>query len=117
MKSAHLLGLAAVALLLTACDQVDSASDKASVCAEALGLTNLNPNVDPAELAAQAQDKANRLRELADRTADGTLKQNLTTIADSYVALEQRKAQRLGDVNEWVQRNADNIGALRAACL
>ncbi|WP_236790693.1 hypothetical protein [Amycolatopsis sp. GM8] len=115
MKPA-LAAIVAATLMLTACDQVSSASDKASVCAEALGLTNLNPNLDPSELAAQAQDKANRLRELANQASDQDLKQNLVTIADSYVALEQRRAAGLSDVNDWVQRNADNLGSLRAAC-
>ncbi|MTD55977.1 hypothetical protein GKO32_18620 [Amycolatopsis sp. RM579] len=108
--------MAAAALLLTGCAQVDSATDKASLCSEALGLSNLNPNLSPDELARQAQDKANRLRELANRAADQDLKQNLSSIADSYVALEKQQASRLADVNEWVQRNAQNIDALRKAC-
>ncbi|GHF75192.1 hypothetical protein FHX82_002241 [Amycolatopsis bartoniae] len=113
----RILGLAVLGLLLVACDQVSATTDKASVCAEALGLSNLNPNLDPEQLAAQAQQKADRLRELAGQVADQDLKQNLFTIADSYVALEQRKAQHLGDLNDWVQRNANNLSALRAACL
>ncbi|TNC22900.1 hypothetical protein [Amycolatopsis alkalitolerans] len=117
MKIVHVLAAAVVALSLTACDQVGSASDKASACGEALGLANLNPNLDPAQLAAQATDKANRLRELANKVSDSDLKQNLLTIADSYVSLEQRKAGGLSNLNDWVQRNADNVGKLKAACL
>jgi hypothetical protein len=117
MKLVRVFGLVGLGLLLGACDQVDSTASKTSACAEALGLTNLNPNLDPAQLAAQAQQKAARLRELANQVADQDLKQNLFTIADSYVALEQRKAAGLSNVNDWVQRNADNLSALRAACL
>jgi hypothetical protein len=117
MKLVRVLGVAGLGLLLAGCAQVNSTTDKASACAEALGLSNLNPNLDPAQLAAQAQQKADRLRELANQVSDQDLKQNLVTIADSYVALEQRKAEGLSNVNDWVQRNAANLSALRAACL
>lgn len=117
MKPLRLLGIAVVGLLLVSCDQVDSTTSKASACAEALGLTNLNPNLDPAQLAAQAQQKAEQLRDLANKVADQNLKQDLSAIADSYVALEQRKAQGLSNVNDWIQRNAENLNSLRAVCL
>ncbi|HET6499362.1 MAG TPA: hypothetical protein VFG87_01255 [Amycolatopsis sp.] len=115
-----LRGLALViglSVSLTACDQVSSATDKASACSQALGLANLNPNVDPNQLASEAGQKADQLRQLADKVSDQDLKQNLITIADSYVALEKRKANDLGNINDWVQANADNISKLRAACL
>ena len=118
------LGVAGLGLLLASCDQVDStveqasnAKDKASACAEALGLSNLNPNLDPDELAAQAQQKADRLRALANQVADQDLKHNLFTIADSYVTLERRKLDHLGNLNDWLQQNATNLANLRAACL
>ncbi|GAB3000135.1 hypothetical protein LWP59_36760 [Amycolatopsis acidiphila] len=117
MKLVRVLAVAGLGLLLAGCDQVDSTASQASACAEALGLTNLNPNLDPAQLAAQAQQKADRLRQLANQVSDQDLKQNLFTIADSYIALEQRKVEGLSDVNDWAQRNAANLSALRAACL
>lgn len=117
MRLLGVAGLVGLSLVLVACDQVGSTASKASACAEALGLTDLNPNLDPAQLAAQAQQKAARLRELADEVADQDLKQNLFTIADSYVELEERKAAGLRNVNDWVQRNAQNLSALRAVCL
>jgi len=124
MTKLRLLALAGLGLLVTACDQVDSAvtdannaTDKASACAEALGLTNINPNLNPDDLAAQAKEKSDRLRELANQVGDQDLKQNLLTMADSYVELEQRKAENLSNVNDWIQRNAANLSNLRAACL
>ncbi|NKQ55312.1 hypothetical protein HFP15_20715 [Amycolatopsis sp. K13G38] len=124
MRISRLLALAGLGLLLTACDQVDSAvsqantaTDKASACAQALGLANINPNLNADELAAQAKDKSDRLRELANRVADQNLKQNLFTIADSYVDLEKRKADHLSNLNDWIQRNTGNLANLRSACL
>ncbi|GAA5163196.1 MULTISPECIES: hypothetical protein [Amycolatopsis] len=117
MRLVHAFGVAALGLVLAACAGVGETVDKAGVCAEALGLSNLNPNLDPEQLADQARQKATRLRELAGQVSDQDLKQNLFTLADSYVALEERKARGLGDLNDWVQRNADNLSALRAACL
>jgi hypothetical protein len=123
MKLLRALGVVGLGALLGGCDQVGSAvdqanaaKDKASACAEATGLANLNPHLDPAELAAQAQQKSDRLRALAGQVTDQDLKQNLITIADSYVSLEQRKINRLSDVNGWLQRNATNLDNLRSAC-
>ena len=124
MTFLRLLGFAGLGLLLTACDQVDtavgqanSAKDKASACAEALGLANINPNLSAQEVATQAQQKADRLRELANQVADQDLKQNLSTMADSYLTLEKRKLDHLSNVNDWIQQNATNLANLRSACL
>ncbi|WAL66031.1 hypothetical protein ORV05_35150 [Amycolatopsis cynarae] len=124
MKFPRVLAVLGLGMLLAGCEQVDTAvgqvgaaKDKASACAEALGLANLDPNLDPAELAKQAQDKADRLRALANQVADQDLKQNLFTIADSYLALEQRKLNQLSNLSDWIQRNTDNLSRLRSACL
>lgn len=112
------IGVAVVLMAgLSACDQAGSVTDKARVCTEALGLANIDPQVDPAELADEAAKKADRLRQLANQVSDGDLKQNLLTIADSYVALEKRRVQDLGNVADWIQRNAGNLAKLRSACL
>ncbi|HVV10868.1 hypothetical protein [Amycolatopsis sp.] len=117
MKPAWGTGIAVLALLLAGCDQVDAATSKTSACAEALGLSNIDVHLDPDELAAQARQKADRLRALADEVSDQDLKQQLGKIADSYLALEQRKLDNLSNLNEWAQRNAANLSALRTACL
>jgi hypothetical protein len=124
VKRLGVLGVAGLTVLLlggcaqvnSAVDQAGSAKDKASACTEALGLANLDPHLDPADLAKQAQQKADQLRQLASQVADQDLKQNLTAIANSYVALEQRKANQLSNLNDWIQRNAANLDSLRAAC-
>jgi hypothetical protein len=127
MKLRYTLGLLGLTVALTACseaqtalDQANNATDKASACGQALGLSNLNLSnlsVDPAKLQAEAGQKADQLQQLASQVSDQTLKQNLTAMADSYVALEQRKASELGNLNDWIQRNTENLDKLRQACL
>lgn len=102
--------------MLTGCAEAAETADRASACAQALGLANLNPNLSADELADQAQQKAEDLRNLGNRVADRTLQQNLFAIADSYVALEQRKTQGISDVNDWIQTNTANLARLRQAC-
>jgi hypothetical protein len=113
----------AAALVLAGCDQVDSAvdeansvSDKASVCAEALGLADLNPLVDPERLRARAADKERRLRELADTVADQDVKASVLNLADSYVEVQQERFDDLTVVAAWAQRNIVHLEALRTAC-
>jgi len=114
--------LAAV-LLLAGCAEVDSVvdgasdtMDKAGVCAEALGLADLNPLVDPDRLRARAEDKEQRLRELADNVADEDVRASLLTMADSYVEVQQERFDDLSVVAEWAKRNAERIDTLREAC-
>jgi hypothetical protein len=102
------------ALVLTACDQVNTTMDKASACSQALGLTNLN--LDPTTLADEAGQKADQLRQLAQRVSDQDLKQNLFLLADSYVDLEKRKADGLAAINDWIQGNSGNFAKLRSIC-
>lgn len=110
-------------LLLAGCSEVaevsesvGGAADKASVCGQALGIVDLNPNVDPQQIQDEAADKAQRLRDLAGQAAEQDLKQNLTALADGYVELEQQRADRIGDFNQWLQQNLNNLDNLRKAC-
>lgn len=112
-----------VALLASGCDQVDSAvdqantaADTAAVCAEALGLADLNPLVDPERLQARADDKERRLRELAENVADQDVKNSLLTMADSYVEVQKERFDDLTVVAKWAKKNAERIDALRKAC-
>jgi hypothetical protein len=114
--------LAAV-LSLAACDQVGSAvdeasavADKASVCAEALGLADLNPLVDSDRLAQRAADKERRLRELAENVADEDVKASLLGLADSYLQVQKERLEDAGVVARWVKRNTERLDALREAC-
>lgn len=101
----------------SAVDEVGATADKASVCAEALGLVNLNPNVDLDTVQAEAGEKANQLRELANQVADRSVRDNLLALADGYVELERRQAEHLGNANDWIQRNLANLDRLRQACM
>jgi hypothetical protein len=115
--------LLAAALLTSGCsdvgaavDQASEVTDKASVCAEALGLTDLNPLVDPEKLRARAEDKEQRLRELAQNVNDQDVQNSLLTLADSYVEVQQERFEDLSVVAGWAKRNAERIDALRQAC-
>ncbi|MCP2251753.1 hypothetical protein LY13_000484 [Prauserella aidingensis] len=110
-------------LLLAGCSEVaevsesvGGAADKASVCGQALGIVDLNPNVDPQQVQDEAADKAQRLRDLAGQAAEQDLKQNLTALADGYVELEQQRADRIGDFNQWLKQNLNKLDQLRKAC-
>jgi hypothetical protein len=112
------------ALLLAACDQVGSTVDsvssgsaKAGACAEALGLADLNPLVDPAKLKARAEDKEERLRSLAGQVQDQDVKNALFTMADSYVEVQKERFDDLGVVGKWAARNAQHLDQLRKVCL
>lgn len=110
------LPLAGCAEVSSAVDEADRATDKATVCAEALGLADLNPLVDPERLQARAEDKEQRLRELADEVADQDVKASLVTMADSYVQVQRERFDDLSVVAAWAERNAAHIDALRDAC-
>jgi len=111
-----MLTVAGCARVHSAADRVSAAGDVATVCAEALGLADLNPLVDPARLKARAADKERRLRELADHVADKDVKNSLLTIADSYVEVQRERFDDLTVVANWARRNSAHIAALRTAC-
>ncbi|MEA5359335.1 hypothetical protein VA596_07295 [Amycolatopsis sp., V23-08] len=115
--------LAGIALLLSGCDQVSSAvdqgsktADKVGACAEALGLADLNPLVDPQKLKERAEDKERRLRELAGNVSDQDVKNALLGMADSYVEVQKERIEDAGVVARWAKRNVAKLDALRTAC-
>jgi hypothetical protein len=115
--------LMAAAMSLAGCAEVDSAVDQASevkdraaVCAEALGLADLNPLADPQKLKERAADKERRLRALADNVSDQDVKRSLFTLADSYVEIQKERVDDLTVVANWARRNTERLDALRAAC-
>lgn len=116
--------LAAAALFTTGCDEVGAAvdqagevTDKAGVCAEALGLADLNPLVDPDKLRERAEDKERRLRELAENVGDQDVRSSLLTMADSYVEVQHERFEDLSVIAAWAKRNAERVDALRTACI
>ncbi|WP_326945022.1 MULTISPECIES: hypothetical protein [unclassified Amycolatopsis] len=115
--------LAGAALLLSGCDQVSDAvdqgsktADKVGACAEALGLADLNPLVDPQRLKERAADKAQRLRALAGNVGDQDVKNALLGMADSYVEVQKEHIEDAGVVARWAKRNVGKLDALRTAC-
>jgi riboflavin synthase len=115
--------LAGIALLLSGCDQVSGAvdqgsktADKVGACAEALGLADLNPLVDPQKLKERAEDKEKRLRELAGNVSDQDVKNALLGMADSYVEVQKERIEDAGVVARWAKRNVAKLDALRTAC-
>ena len=108
--------LAGCAEVGSAVDQASVAVDKAGVCAEALGIADLNPLADPAKLKARAADKERRLRELAGSVADQDVKASLLSLADSYVEVQKERIEDATVIANWAKRNATRIDALRRAC-
>ncbi len=86
------------------------------VCAEALGLADLDPLVDPDRLKARAADKERRLRQLANDVSDRDLRASLLTMADSYVEVQKERFDDLTVVADWAKRNTARLDELRKAC-
>lgn len=115
--------LLAVALFVTGCsdvgaavDEASAVTDRATVCAEALGLADLNPLVDRERLRERAEDKERRLRELAESVGDQDVKNSLLTLADSYVEVQKERYEDMSVVAGWAKRNTERVDDLRKAC-
>ena len=113
---ASLLVMAGCAEVDSAVDEAGAVADRASVCAEALGLADLNPLVDKERLRARAEDKERRLRELAADVADEDVKASILGLADSYLQVQKERLDDAGVVAGWVKRNTERLDALRIAC-
>lgn len=112
-----IVSLAVLLGLLAACDQAKALGDKASTCADALGLATLVPDTDADKVRKEAVDKANKLKSLASDAQDKDVKGALTTLADEYVSVSKRRAEDLRNFAGWagdLYRNQDN---LRKICL
>lgn len=120
--ASRVLGLLAFGALLTGCaevnsavDQAENVRDRASACSKALGIVDLRP--DPQRAAEQAGRKAKELRQLAESAANVEVQKTLFTLADSYVELEQRKADHMADFTDWLRQNTKNVQRLQQACM
>jgi hypothetical protein len=113
---AVVLTLSGCAEVNSAVDEASTATDKATVCAEALGIADLNPLVDPEKLRQRAEDKERRLRQLADEVTDQDVAASLLTMADSYVEVQKERFEDLSVLAGWAKRNAEHIDTLRQAC-
>jgi len=114
---------AVLAAGLTGCDRVreasdtvGTASDKVSICAEAIRLAGFTPDVSNPERAAQeAKDKAEDLRRLAGQTPDKALQGALNDMANKVGEL---RAQDITapKVAAWATEKATTLKALTRAC-
>ncbi|OLR90539.1 bacteriophage spanin2 family protein [Actinokineospora bangkokensis] len=126
MRSRLAVLVCATALVggVSGCDSVreatgaaSSATDKASICLEALKLANFTPSEqDLEQTASDAKRRSDELRALADRAADTTLRDALTAMSDKVSELDTSDLDP-GKVTDWVGRKVDALNALTQACL
>ncbi|MBP2325531.1 hypothetical protein JOF56_005916 [Kibdelosporangium banguiense] len=107
-----------VALALTsACEQAKSLGDKASACAEALGLATLVPSPDPEKTKQEAAAKAAKLQQLAADTQDGNVKGALGALAGEYVEISKKNLSELENAANWAAGLARTQESVRKICL
>jgi hypothetical protein len=112
-----------LALLLAGCDTVQEASDsvgratdKASICVEALKLAGFSPDLaDPEQAAKDAQKTAEDLNRLANQTADTTLRDALTDMSNKVGELNPGNLKP-SDVTRWAGEKVATVDALTRAC-
>lgn len=108
MTCAALFGTAVVA---TGCEQVQQATDRASICVDALKVAGFTPNLsDPAQAADDARQAAAELNSLAGQAPDQALKTALTDMAGTIGTFDP------ADAGDWLARKGRQLDALRRAC-
>lgn len=132
---ARIAGLALCGLLLSGCgiggdswangtDQGQNTSNSSQetqdnnsqACKEALGLDNLKPSTNLADLPGIAKRRAAQYVELRERVRDGEIRGVLSDLADSYLELQRRKIDRMSDFFDWLRRTTGNMQRLKEAC-
>jgi len=106
------------AMLLTACGVVEDAKNTASnvgVCADAVRIAAFAPDTaDPQATVDKAHAAGNDLAGLADRAANTSAAQAIDSLATTM------RETTLNDLTStptaWVQKKADQVGALTKAC-
>lgn len=98
-------------------NSVDKVQGKAGVCGKALGIVDLDPSLDFDKAKAEAGEKADQLRDLANQVGEQSVRDNLFALADGYVQLEQNKVDHMRGFSGWLQQNIDKLGNLKDACL
>jgi hypothetical protein len=111
--------LAFGALGASACDALNTASDtlgKAEVCTKALQAAGFNPDLsNPEQTVADAQQRAQELRDLANQTTDADVKRELNESADQLGQLSPDDLTPAG-LTTWAQQKLDTYNQLQAAC-
>jgi hypothetical protein len=103
--------------LLTGCDQARALGDKASICADALGLATLVPAGDPEKTRREMLDKAEKLKSLAADAQEKDVKSALTTLSDEYIAASKRRAEDLRNFAGWAGDLFTHQANVRKVCL
>ena len=122
-RLASVLCAAALVGGLSACDAVteatsaaSNATDKASICVEALKLANFTPSEqDMEQTASDAKRRADELKSLADRAADTTLRDALNTMSDKVAELDVSNLDP-SSVTSWAKEKVDALNTLVQAC-
>jgi hypothetical protein len=103
--------------LLSACDQARALGDRASICADALGLATLVPDTDPEKTRQAAKEKAEKLKSLAAAAEEKDVKGALGTLANEYVEVSKRRAEDLRNFAGWAGDLFKNQENVRKICL
>lgn len=97
-------------------DSLNQATDKASICVEALRLAGFYPDVaNPEQAAKDAQKTAEDLEQLASQTPDEALRQALNDMSDKVGELGPGSIDP-ARVTSWAAEKADALNALTSAC-
>jgi hypothetical protein len=108
-----------LAIGLSGCEAVNTASeglDKAQVCTQAVQAAGFDPDLsNPDQTVQDAQQKAQELRELADRTTDPDLQRELHNMAGHFAELGPEDLSPNGSI-AWAQQKVNTLNQLQAAC-
>ncbi|CRK59888.1 hypothetical protein [Alloactinosynnema sp. L-07] len=123
-RLATILAAAVLTAGLTACQQVreatsaaDAATDKASICLEAVRLAGFYPDVsNPDQAVKDAEKTAQELSALAEKTGDTTLKDAINGVSDKIGALGPGSIDP-ANVAAWAKEKVGAVNALSQACL
>jgi hypothetical protein len=123
-RLATILAAAALAGGLTACDAVrdttnsaEAATEKTTICIDALKLSGFYPNLaNPEQAAKDAKETARKLGDLADKAADSTLREALDNMS-SKVAELTVEALDPANVASWTKEKISAVNEVSQACL
>lgn len=108
-----------LALALSGCDALNTASetlDKAEVCTQALQAAGFEPDLsNPDQTIADAKQRSEELRDLANKTTDAEVKQELNEMADKLGQLGPEDLDPATSV-AWAQDKLETYNRLQAAC-
>ncbi|RJQ79259.1 hypothetical protein D5S17_11085 [Pseudonocardiaceae bacterium YIM PH 21723] len=111
--------LGAMIVALTGCDtvnQVSSGVDKAGTCATAISESGWVPSSsDPQKAKEEAQQKADKLTNLAKDVQDANLQKALQDQAASLREVQNIQINPQG-IADWVTKNANTAKNLATAC-